>query len=242
MSPSFQTNFRLPSGSPSHSPISTQIDLVHSPHHHPGPSNARSPLHQFSVPLPGVEHESTSAALKRKQNENDSGGASKRRRDADENIDDGDGGPGAKHWSEEEKTRLFNWIMGPDQDDHWNSLRAAKNSALRDVITSTIRSTLTGADEKPQCASEVFDNKKTYQALKGCYERNFNLFRQIYAFQTFSDRQGPIVARTDGDRIREYEKRLADARKDGCDVGSVNARSMSRHSHSTHFVLIIHVT
>lgn len=78
----------------------------------------------------------------------------------------------------------------------------------------------------------MFNNKKTYQALKGCYERNFNLFRQIYAFQTFSDRLGPIVARTDGDRIREYEKRLADARKDGCDVGSVNARTID-HWHRT---------
>lgn len=78
----------------------------------------------------------------------------------------------------------------------------------------------------------MFSGKKTYQALKGCYERNFNLFRQIYAFQSFSDRLGPIAARTDGDRIREYEKRLADARKDGCDVGSVNARTID-HWHRT---------
>lgn len=98
------------------------------------------------MPLPGVEHESASAALKRKQTEHEMGGATKRRRDGDENIDDGDGGPGAKHWSEEEKTKLFHWIMGPDQDDHWNSLRAAKNSALRDVLTSTINSTLSETD------------------------------------------------------------------------------------------------
>lgn len=147
MSPSFQTNFRLPSGSPSHSPISTHIDLVNSSQNHPGPSNTRSPLHQFSVPLPGVEHESPSTVLKRKHTENESGDATKRRRDGDDNIDDGDGGLGAKHWSEEEKTKLFYWIMGPDQDDHWNSLRAAKNSALRDVFTSTINSALPKIDQ-----------------------------------------------------------------------------------------------
>ena len=40
---------------------------------------------------------------------------------------------GAKHWTDEEKTRLFTWLMGQGQDEHWNSLRATKNSCLREV-------------------------------------------------------------------------------------------------------------
>jgi hypothetical protein len=40
---------------------------------------------------------------------------------------------GAKHWTDEEKSRLFNWLMGPGQEDHWNALRATKNSCLREV-------------------------------------------------------------------------------------------------------------
>lgn len=60
----------------------------------------------------------------------------KRRREGEENGDDHENhesGLGAKHWTDEEKTRLFNWLMAPDQDDHWSSLRAAKNSCLREV-------------------------------------------------------------------------------------------------------------
>jgi len=40
---------------------------------------------------------------------------------------------GAKHWTDEEKTKLFTWLMGPGQEEHWNSLRATKNSCLREV-------------------------------------------------------------------------------------------------------------
>lgn len=40
---------------------------------------------------------------------------------------------GAKHWSDEEKTKLFNWLMGVGQEEHWNALRATKNSCLREV-------------------------------------------------------------------------------------------------------------
>jgi histone acetyltransferase MYST4 len=59
----------------------------------------------------------------------------KRRREGDEVGDsfESDGGQGAKHWTDDEKTKLFNWLMGPGQDDHWNALRATKNSCLREV-------------------------------------------------------------------------------------------------------------
>jgi hypothetical protein len=80
-----------------------------------------------------------------------------------------------------------------------------------------------------QCAAEVFGGKKTYQALKGCYERNFNLFKQIYAFENFHAQLGntsPANFATEGDRLREYERRLHIARKGGCDVGNVGAKTI----------------
>lgn len=40
---------------------------------------------------------------------------------------------GLKHWTDDDKSRLFEWLMGPTQDDNWNSFRATKNSCLRDV-------------------------------------------------------------------------------------------------------------
>lgn len=77
-----------------------------------------------------------------------------------------------------------------------------------------------------QCALEVFGGKKTYQALKGCYERNFNLFKQIYTFEAYHAGNGPLSMTTEGDRLREYERRLQLARKAGCDVGNLNARTI----------------
>ncbi|KAF9046877.1 hypothetical protein BDZ89DRAFT_1033648 [Hymenopellis radicata] len=132
----------------------------------------------------------------------------KRRRDVEDTVVDGyDGGQGAKHWTDDEKTKLFNWLMGPGQDEHWNSLRATKNSCLR----------------------EVFGSKKTYQALKGCYERNFNLFKQIYAFESWAHQLGSNVSSSgmsEADRLKEYERRLQGAKKAGCDVGNITARTI----------------
>ncbi|KAF8623625.1 hypothetical protein AX17_007327 [Amanita inopinata Kibby_2008] len=173
---------------------------------HPGASSSHSPL--FTVP-PGQ----ASPGIKRKQADGVIGAqVVKRRREGDDGTDfDLDSGAqGAKHWTDEEKSKLFNWLMGPGQDDHWNSLRATKNSCLR------------------ECSTEVFGSKKTYQALKGCYERNFNLFKQIYAFESFHAHTGggSITGLPEADRLREYERRLQAARKAGCDVGNITARTI----------------
>lgn len=74
--------------------------------------------------------------MKRKQVDNGLTQIPKRRREVDELADsfDADGSAqGAKHWTDEEKSKLFTWLMGPGHDDHWNSLRATKNSCLREV-------------------------------------------------------------------------------------------------------------
>ncbi|KAJ7056587.1 hypothetical protein C8F01DRAFT_354086 [Mycena amicta] len=175
---------------------------------------------QHGSPLTFVNAPGPSSAAKRKQPQQQpesllNGHVSKRRREVEETTAttttesyDDSSGAGAKHWTDDEKTLLFQWLMGPTHDDHWNALRATKNSCLR------------------ECSVEVFGNKKTYQALKGCYERNFNLFKQIYAFETFHQQAGtgPVSAQGEADRIREYERRLAIARRGGCDVGNISAR------------------
>jgi hypothetical protein len=58
---------------------------------------------------------------------------SKRRKDDDVDAFDDAGGQGAKHWTDDEKSKLFRWLMGPNSDDHWAALRATKNSCLREV-------------------------------------------------------------------------------------------------------------
>lgn len=154
----------------------------------------------------------SSPGLKRKQIESSLGAQIlKRRRDTDDPDGyDGDGnGQGAKHWTDEEKTKLFTWLMGPGQDDHWNALRATKNSCLR------------------ECAVEVFESKKTYQALKGCYERNFNVFKQIYAFETFHSHAGPVMqGLSEAERVKEYERRIAIAKKAGCEIGNLLPKTL----------------
>ncbi|KAF8842052.1 hypothetical protein BDN67DRAFT_979817 [Paxillus ammoniavirescens] len=174
---------------------------------------SHSPIHEFTVPL--TNDSPVTNALKRKHTDSvntmSNGQVGKRRREGEEMGDfDSDSVHGSKHWTEEEKTKLFTWLMGPGEDEHWNALRTTKNSCFR------------------ECAVEVFGSKKTYQALKGCYERNFNLFKQIYAFEVFHAHSGngPVTSINEGDRLREYERHIQLARKGGCDVGNLNARSI----------------
>jgi hypothetical protein len=92
--------------------------------------HSNAPL-AFSVPQPG-----DSPSMKRKQVDSMSGNhLTKKRREGDdgEGFDSDIGAQGAKHWTDEEKSKLFNWLMGDGQDEHWNALRATKNSCLREV-------------------------------------------------------------------------------------------------------------
>ncbi|KAG2058506.1 hypothetical protein BDR06DRAFT_1018300 [Suillus hirtellus] len=191
-----------------------------------GPSHS-SPIHEFSV-LPTNETQTTSGP-KRKQTDglapSGSSQSGKRRREGEDINDpfDTDGAHGSKHWTDDEKTKLFNWLMGVGEDNHWSALRATKNSCLR------------------ECAIEVFGGKKTYQALKGCYERNFNLFKQIYAFESFHAQlgNGPVSSTNEADRLREYERRLQIARKGGCDIGNVGVKTID-HWHRSGWYTLFH--
>ncbi|KAH6913062.1 hypothetical protein BKA70DRAFT_1097106 [Coprinopsis sp. MPI-PUGE-AT-0042] len=193
-----QPDYRQPSNSP---PTLNQPGAP--AQNHAGPSG----VHQ-TMAYPQVNGQ-TSPALKRKQMDNQINmHVSKRRRDDDDSFDMGEGGQGAKHWTDEEKTRLFTWLMGPGNTEHWNSLRATKNSCLR------------------ECATEIFEGKKTYQALKGCYERNFNVFKQVYACETFNQQRGVAPSPNETERLREYERRIQNARKASIDIGNITARNL----------------
>lgn len=74
----------------------------------------------------------------------------------------------------------------------------------------------------------MFAGKKTYQALKGCYERNVNLYKQINCFERFQLQSGnpSVKGLSEADRLREYERRLQTARKSGIEVGNIAARTV----------------
>ncbi|EPQ54027.1 hypothetical protein GLOTRDRAFT_77913, partial [Gloeophyllum trabeum ATCC 11539] len=218
---SFQGHFRV-SDSPDQ--MMFQEDPSRASQNHADPSGSRPPTHDMQV-SPVVDPQ---LGNKRKEMENMNGAQVKKRREGENGLDDNsmfaegqdeldldmqsnelDFGLGApKHWTDEEKTKFFAWLMGAGQDDHWNALRASKNACFR------------------ECADQLFGGKKTMQALKGAYERGFNVFKQIYAFEMFSRRLGPmsINMNSQAERLKEYERRLQAARKNGCDVGNINAR------------------
>lgn len=74
-----------------------------------------------------------SALAKRRRNETNT------QDDTDPSFDLDGNAQGAKHWTDDEKTRLFEWLMGPGQEEHWNALRATKNSCLREVRPTSPR-------------------------------------------------------------------------------------------------------
>jgi hypothetical protein len=77
-----------------------------------------------------------------------------------------------------------------------------------------------------QCALDAFGGRKTFLAVKGCYERNFVVFKQIYAFETFTVgmQQADVDSESEVDRLREYERRIYAARKAGFHVGNLSSR------------------
>jgi hypothetical protein len=99
-------------------------------------------MHEFTVPL--TNESPATNALKRKHadgvNTISNGQLGKRRREGDEIGDfDSDSVHGSKHWTEDEKTKLFTWLMGQGEDEHWNALRTAKNSCFREVCVYRIK-------------------------------------------------------------------------------------------------------
>lgn len=92
------------------------------------------------MPVQPVNRQPTPSSSKRKQLESQytQGTGKKRRSDVyDDDADDPevgeDGASGARHWTDEEKTKLFNWLMGPNEDEHFDALRTKKNTCFRDV-------------------------------------------------------------------------------------------------------------
>ncbi|KAI0768081.1 hypothetical protein BD413DRAFT_494060 [Trametes elegans] len=129
----------------------------------------------------------------------------------DGDAQDLDVGPngGPKHWTEEEKTRFFTWML--TSDDHWEAFRTRMNTVFR------------------ECSNELFPGRKSYTALKSCFHRNLEVYKQIHAFQLFSANQyrqmqveNPNAERSSVDTMLEA------ARVAGLNVGSLNVKVIDR--------------
>jgi len=90
------------------------------------------------MPVQTVDRQPTASTSKRKQLESQYTTGKKRRSDIyDDDADDPevteDSAGGARHWTDDEKTKLFNWLMGQSEDEHFDALRTKKNTCFRDV-------------------------------------------------------------------------------------------------------------
>ncbi|EMD34094.1 hypothetical protein CERSUDRAFT_125796 [Gelatoporia subvermispora B] len=126
-------------------------------------------------------------------------------------------GVGWKHWTDEEKDELFRWMLG--DDERWAAFRTKMNNVFRDG------------------AKHVFEDRKTYTALKSCFHRNLEVFKQIYSFESFllspdrplSPEPGLQVLHGRPDepaRATIVERRLAAARDAGVPVGNLSLKML----------------
>lgn len=53
--------------------------------------------------------------------------------DAEGGEGEGSGNTAARHWSDDEKTKLFVWLLGQDMDEHFDALKTKKNTCFREV-------------------------------------------------------------------------------------------------------------
>lgn len=77
-----------------------------------------------------------------------------------------------------------------------------------------------------QCAQTIFAGRKTFTALKSCYHRNLETFKQLSSFENFN---GPLEAgildpSNHNERQAHFEKRLDIARNGGCPIGNLSPR------------------
>lgn len=114
--------------------------------------------------------------------------------------------PGAKHWSDEEKTKFFIWLLG--SDEHWEQFGTKMNTCFR------------------ECAQALFNNRKTFTALKSCYHRNLDTFKQLATFEQFNGQieAGILDPSNQNERQTHFEKRLEAARAAGCSIGNLSPR------------------
>ncbi|KAF9815619.1 hypothetical protein IEO21_04479 [Rhodonia placenta] len=197
----------------------------HTPHDGPQESPSTSPSH---------------SAGKRKQL--DDGGASaqsaastsrKRRILPAHERDESEVGPngGPKHWTDAEKNSLFQWLLVHDK--HWDMFRTKMNTVFREVCRTGPRQAypLTSA----QASEQIFGGRKSFTALKSCYHRNVETFKQIFAFETYltrtlsdSDNEAIRMMSNHGDptiaRQAYLEQKLEDARNQSVPVGNLNVK------------------
>ncbi|KIP04391.1 hypothetical protein PHLGIDRAFT_195715 [Phlebiopsis gigantea 11061_1 CR5-6] len=142
------------------------------------------------------------AQLPRKQRQRMSVSTSYTDTEMESTKEDSDVGPsgGPKHWTDEEKSRLFHWLL--DSDERWEAFGTKMNTVFREGST------------------QLFNSRKSFTALKSCYHRNLEIFKQMYVFEAFlaeaaassaqSETTGPIASTSTNGTISLEPSEVAD--------------------------------
>ncbi|KIL67331.1 hypothetical protein M378DRAFT_177418 [Amanita muscaria Koide BX008] len=105
------------------------------------------------------------------------------------------------HWSDSDKTALFEWLLGPDSDKIADKLKVNPGRVFRKAVES------------------VFIGKYNESSIKGQYDRSLKTFTYILQLEAFTGGGG------DADE-NGYDTRIDAARRNGVQVGNLTSKTI----------------
>ncbi|KAF7372101.1 Histone acetyltransferase [Mycena venus] len=121
---------------------------------------------------------------------------------SDDESDSDDGS--RKQWSDAEKTKIFKWFLGDDEDGKANHRFEQHKKNPGRVYNAAAR--------------DLFNNKHTPKSVGSLWQRSFTVFEYIRAFESFTGNGG---GDPDSDESDAISKRLNGACKAGLPVGTL---------------------
>ncbi|KAI0806292.1 hypothetical protein BC629DRAFT_1486731 [Irpex lacteus] len=155
--------------------------------------------------------------------------------------EDSDLGPsgGAKHWTDEEKTRLFHWML--TDDNRWESFGSKMNTIFREHV-------LTAAPSRVCCSLQF---RKTFTALKSviivtstCSNKSTRSKRSLQSTTMRKQQEmqecgrvAPSFVATPAQRQTFLERKLDAARNFGVPVGNLTIRVLDHWQAAGWYIL-----
>ncbi|KAJ3714516.1 hypothetical protein C8R42DRAFT_646436 [Lentinula raphanica] len=176
---------------------------------HTAVPNPRAYISPVRPPL--TQMRNTSNPRKRTANAGSSSGQSKRPKN-EPNTTSKDG---ACQWGDNDKARLFERVLGPDNDETFSKLKQFKTSTLKKITAKLF----------PQ---------KMVNSVTGLWDRSFRIYKNICAFESVTggggDGDEEVLDEKDSDseQMRDYRKQLGRAKRAGKEVGTLKVEEIDK--------------
>ncbi|KAG6852125.1 hypothetical protein C0991_002907, partial [Blastosporella zonata] len=115
-------------------------------------------------------------------------------------------------WTTIEKTALFDYLMGPDADQHFGTLKVNAKKVFK------------------KAATELFNGKFKPQAVKSQYERSLKTFGHILAYRNVTGGGGDADEQNksdDEDDLEDLKKRIEQAKANGRNIATLTAKTLA---------------